>query len=252
MPQTPLPKQGLKCWGEAMKSPNSAGLFKPFKSLKVLLESRALQMQPAPDGPPSAPACQRDRRPEHVLFEEAMVDVKRIARDNCVLRSPFPKTTQPAKEGLPDETLVRLKNLIKYGDGFDVSLTPEYVEGIANGVAPEIARRLHRGEFSIQAHIDLHGLRVHEAREVINEFLEKSIATGKRAVLIIHGRGLSSPVKPVLKSKVYLWLTTSPWHKWVIAFTSARACDGGTGAIYVLLRQKPLTKRFRKKRTGSR
>ena len=235
-----------------MKSPNSSGLFKPFKNLKVLLESKAVQLQPAPGGNPTGSAGQSDGRPEHVLFEEAMVDVKRIARDNCVLRSPRPKATQPEGEGLPDETIVRLKNLIKYGDGFDVSLTPEYVEGIANGVTPEIARRLHRGDFSIQSHIDLHGLRVHEAREVINEFLEKSIATGKRAVLIIHGRGLSSPVKPILKSKVYLWLTTSPWHKWVIAFTSARACDGGTGATYVLLRQRPLAKRFRKKRTGSR
>jgi DNA-nicking Smr family endonuclease len=75
---------------------------------------------------------------------------------------------------------------------------------------------------------------------------------GKRALLIIHGRGLSSPVKPILKSKVYLWLTTSPWHKWVIAFTSARACDGGAGATYVLLRQKPLSKRLRKKRTETR
>jgi DNA-nicking Smr family endonuclease len=164
----------------------------------------------------------------------------------------LPRTTQTAVEGLPDEAIDRLKNLIKYGAGFDVSLTPEYVEGVANGVAPEIARRLHRGDFSIQSHIDLHGLRVHEAREVFNEFLEKSIATGKRAVLIIHGRGLSSPAKPILKSKVYLWLTTSPWHKWVIAFTSARLSDGGTGAIYVLLRQKPLAKRFRKKSTGTR
>jgi len=53
---------------------------------------------------------------------------------------------------------------------------------------------------------------------------------------------------PVLKSKVYQWLTSSPWHKWVVAFTSARLCDGGAGATYVLFRTRPLTKRFRKKR----
>ena len=60
--------------------------------------------------------------------------------------------------------------------------------------------------------------------------------------------GLSSPAEPILKSKVYRWLTTSPWHKWVIAFTSARLCDGGAGATYVLLRRKPIKKRFRKPR----
>jgi DNA-nicking Smr family endonuclease len=70
---------------------------------------------------------------------------------------------------------------------------------------------------------------------------------GKRSVLIVHGRGLSSPSKPVLKAKVYEWLTSGQWRKWVIAFSSARSYDGGTGATYVLLRQRPLTKRFRKR-----
>jgi len=50
-----------------------------------------------------------------------------------------------------------------------------------------------------------------------------------------------------LKTNLYRWLTCGPWRKWVLAFTSARLCDGGAGATYVLLRQRPLTKRFRKK-----
>ena len=129
-----------------------------------------------------------------------------------------------------------------------VSLTPEYIEGIDNTVNPAIAHRLHRGDFSIQAHIDLHGQRAVAARETFDRFLHQNIAAGKNTLLIIHGRGLSSPAGPVIKSKVHQWLTSSPWHKWVIAFTSARMCDGGAGATYVLLRQRPLTKRFRKKR----
>ena len=55
----------------------------------------------------------------------------------------------------------------------------------------------------------------------------------------------------VLKSKVYQWLTSSPWNKWVVAFTSARLCDGGAGATYVVFRPRPLTKRLRKKRKKS-
>jgi DNA-nicking Smr family endonuclease len=66
-------------------------------------------------------------------------------------------------------------------------------------------------------------------------------------VLIVHGRGLSSPAKPILKTKVIKWLTSGPWRKWVMAFTSARWCDGGAGATYVLLRKRPVTKRFKKK-----
>ena len=232
-------------------SNSSSGVFKPFKDLKALLESKSVELQPAP-APASKPPHedQTDRRPDHMIFKEAMAGVKRISRTKCAAQIPLPLTPEsPDTNPNPDhESVVQLKNLVKYGTGFVVSLTPEYTEGMAQDVNPEVARRLHRGDFSIQDHIDLHGLRVHDAHEAVDDFLSKSITSGKRAVLIIHGRGLSSPAEPILKSKVYRWLTTSPWHKWVIAFTSARLCDGGAGATYVLLRRKPLKKRFRKQR----
>jgi DNA-nicking Smr family endonuclease len=113
-------------------------------------------------------------------------------------------------------------------------------------VPPDITTRLHRGDFSIQDHLDLHGLSVAEAEAAFEAFLKTCIGAGKRAVLVIHGRGLSSPAQPVLKTKVYQWLTRTRWRKWVIAFTSARSCDGGAGASYILLRQRPLTKKQRK------
>jgi DNA-nicking Smr family endonuclease len=94
----------------------------------------------------------------------------------------------------------------------------------------------------------LHGLTVEEAQIAFDRFLKESILTGKHAVLIIHGRGLSSPAEPVLKTNVYNWLSHGSWRRWVIAFTSARACDGGAGASYVLLRQQPLAKKFRKRK----
>ena len=179
-----------------------------------------------------------------------MADVKKISRSNFAAPS-HTAFNHPNSDKIFEydeyECLLQLKELIEFGTGFVVSLTPEYVEGTANKASPEVARRLHRGYFSIQAHIDLHGLGVYDAHHAFDGFLNKCITAGKRAVLIIHGRGLSSPYEPVLKTKVYQWLTTAPWHKWVIAFTSARLCDGGTGATYVLLRHQPLTKRFRKK-----
>lgn len=236
----------------AMKPSNtSSGVFKPFKDLNALLKRKSVELQPAPVPAPMEPREDRtDRRPDRMVFKEAMAGVKRISRAKCAAQIPLPLTPEPTEtKPHPDtESLAQLKNLVEYGTGFVVSLTPEYVEGMARDINPEVARRLHRGDFSIQDHIDLHGLRVDEAHEVVDDFLINSIASGKRAVLIIHGRGLSSPAEPILKSKVYRWLTTSPWHKWVIAFTSARLCDGGAGATYVLLRRKPLKKRFRKPR----
>ena len=142
---------------------------------------------------------------------------------------------------------MKLKGLVQSGSGFVIADTPEYIEGSGYRAPPEIKTRLHRGDFSIQDYLDLHGLNVAEAETAFEDFLQKSISTGKRAVLIIHGRGLSSNAQPVLKTNVCKWLTQSRWRKWVIAYTSARSCDGGAGASYVLLRQRPLTKAERKK-----
>ncbi len=95
-------------------------------------------------------------------------------------------------------------------------------------------RKLARGNFSVQSEIDLHGLTVAEARTALADFIEDSVDRGHRCVRIIHGKGLGSGNRgPILKRKVDSWL-----RKWdaVLAFISARQADGGTGAIYVLLR----------------
>ena len=146
------------------------------------------------------------------------------------------------------DVLRKLDALVQSGDGFIVADTPEYHEGVGPRVHPTATRHLHGGRFSIQAHIDLHGLSASEAERAVDDFLREAIRSGKRAVLVVHGRGLSSPRRPVLKTKVREWLTRGTWRKWVIAFTSARLCDGGAGATYVLLRQRPVTRQFRKKR----
>lgn len=96
-------------------------------------------------------------------------------------------------------------------------------------------RRLARGGFSIQAETDLHGMIVAEARAALREFLEDSQARGYTCVRVVHGKGRGSGARgPVLKRKVDHWL-----RQWdgVLAFVSARQVDGGTGAVYVLLRQ---------------
>ena len=232
-----------------MKPSKSSGFFKPFKNLNTLLENKEIKLKPSPVlKKKEANSQQMTQRQERDIFNEAMADVKRISRTNCPVVSPLELKAPTPEPNLEYDSVQKLKKLVSNGTGFVVSLTPEYIEGTDNTVNPAIAHRLHRGDFSIQAHVDLHGLNVEAAREIFDRFMQKNIAAGKNAVLVIHGRGLSSPAEPVLKSKVYQWLTSSPWHKWVVAFTSARLCDGGAGATYVLFRQRPLTKRFRKKR----
>ena len=230
-----------------MKSSKSKGRFRPFEDLKTLLEAKSVPLKEDNDDlQPESSGSATDPESDRALFEAAMADVKRIPQ-NTRARQDIQQSHAPLSNTSDDsETLGLLKELIKTGKGFVVADTPEYVEGIGANVNREITKRLHNGEFSIQGHIDLHGLTVESAREAFENFLNESIATSKRMVLIIHGRGLSSPAEPILKTKVIKWLTTGPWRKWVIAFTSARLCDGGAGATYVLLRRRPATKRFKK------
>ncbi len=104
----------------------------------------------------------------------------------------------------------------------------------ASGIGPDVLRKLRRGEWVIQAEIDLHGLRVDEARAALGQFLRDVARRGLRCVRVVHGKGLGSKDKtPVLKSKVRGWLIQKAE---VIAFCQARAAEGGAGALVVLLR----------------
>ena len=246
-----------------MTPSKSPGFFRPFEELKELIENKTLSSGPCLDDVLEADGETREKNtntytagnevtniPEPIsekdLFLEAMADVEPIPKGDRLEPAAAARVcTAPLND--PDvETLQQLNNLVESGEGFVVADTPEYIEGTGYHIHPEIAKRLHRGDFSIQSHIDLHGFGVEEARDAFENFLKDAVTTGKRAVLVVHGRGLSSTNKPVLKTKVIEWLTRGPWRKWVIAFSSARSCDGGAGASYVLLRQRPMTKRHRK------
>ena len=96
-------------------------------------------------------------------------------------------------------------------------------------------RMLTRGSYAIQAEIDLHGMTVAEAKPRLERFVQRCASNNKLCIRIVHGKGLGSGERgPVLKRAVNRWL-----RKWdsVLAFVSARQVDGGTGAVYVLLRE---------------
>ena len=121
----------------------------------------------------------------------------------------------------------------------DITFSDEYIEGSVTGVGRKVMRRLKRGQVPVQDHIDLHGLTKKEAEIEVRRFLVESHKRGLRCVLIVHGRGLNSPDSfPVLKERLPVWLNRGPARRIVLAFATARPYDGGTGAIYVLLRRR--------------
>ena len=229
-----------------MKSSKSSFTIRSFEELKALLKNSPLSFPEGRQTIPREPEDRQSPESEEELFKKAMEGVSLISRENCVERIFQIERPQSSRDREDAEILGKLRDLVVYGRGFKVADTPEYIEGTNYHIHPGVAKRLHRGEYSIQAFVDLHGLLAEDAKDIFEKFIKWAVTTGKTGVLIVHGRGLSSPSEPVLKKKVVEWLTHGPWRKWVAAYASARICDGGAGATYVLLRPRPVSRRERK------
>ena len=105
---------------------------------------------------------------------------------------------------------------------------------VRRGLSSDLAAKLRRGHWSVQAELDLHGLTVDQAHDALSDFVVESRTLRLRCVRVIHGKGLTSPNKePVLKGKVRSWL--AHWDE-VLAYTEAPRHAGGSGAVVVLLK----------------
>jgi len=180
------------------------------------------------------------RGSEEDLFLREMADVRpltSVQRARVPRQPPPPALPAPAD---PDaEALAELSDLVAGNGTFDISHTTEFIEGAVLGLDRRLVRRLRNGEFAYQSHLDLHGMTSDQARAAVDSFLTNAYRRGHRCVLIVHGRGHNSTDQvPVLKRRVTAWLSRGSWARFVLAFTSARSCDGGAGALYVLLRRK--------------
>jgi DNA-nicking Smr family endonuclease len=174
------------------------------------------------------------------LFEQAMAGVVPLPpAARARVEEPQPSAGR-ARPPLGDEAegLAQLADLVSGATDFDITDTDEYVEGRVAGLDPRLLRRLRAGEFAYQAHLDLHRMTSDEARVAVERFLREAVAKGRRCVLIIHGRGLNSKDQiPILKGRLTTWLTRGSPGRVVLAFATARPCDGGAGAVYVLVRR---------------
>lgn len=139
-----------------------------------------------------------------------------------------------ARHHMADEQAALAESL---SDGFSVETLMDTDAELSfgrNGIGHDTLKKLRRGHWVIQSQLDLHGLRSDEARTALAEYLRSVGRRGLRCVRIIHGKGLGSVNKePVLKNKVRNWLVQKDE---VIAFCQAKASDGGSGALVVLLR----------------
>lgn len=111
----------------------------------------------------------------------------------------------------------------------------EYLEFSVPDLPWRTYNQLKRGQTAWQAGLDLHGYTLEEARVELESFLRDTTSQGLRCVLVVHGKAWGTTSNyPVLKSYTNAWLREWPG---VLAFCSAMDIDGGTGAVYILLRK---------------
>lgn len=197
------------------------------------------------DKGPSRPAAKgkgastRELSPDEAdLFALAMREVKPRRRERARRRPaddvppaedsaeapPADVRTGPRLERLPVTSTDRL---------------PELKPGASPGLDKRTAARLKRGQLAIEGRIDLHGMTQDKAHRALEGFLAASQAAGKRCVLVITGKGLRpSGETGVLRNLVPRWMNAPAIRARVLSFCTAQPRDGGTGALYVLLRRK--------------
>ncbi|MEO8279709.1 MAG: Smr/MutS family protein [Ideonella sp.] len=169
---------------------------------------------------------------ERMLFSRSVGIVQPLRR---LPTAPLPR--EPA-QAIPrqrelDEAAVLHEAI---SDEFDVETLLETDDTLSyrrSDIGVAVLRKLRRGVWTIQAELDLHGLRRDEAREALAAFMRRAVRERLRCVRVVHGKGNGSPGRePVLKAKVKSWLVQ---RQEVIAFVQARPTDGGHGALVVLL-----------------
>jgi len=214
----------------------ASGFHTPFDKLKAV----KLPV-PAKPVPVVKVAPKPTPRAEAALFEDEMAGVRPLEADPGGRAHAPPPSERPSRsrrQADDDEAYAVLADLVDGVGPFDITATDEYIEGLAPGIDRRLLRKLKRGDFALQGHLDLHGLLAEDARGEVERFLDRARTDGKRCLLIVHGRGLNSKDGiPVLKERLKTWLTVGRLSKSVLCFCTARPTDGGAGAVYLLLRK---------------
>jgi len=211
---------------------------KPFSGLTSFLEENKIELRKDP----ALPKKQKPTEDDEHLLDEAMKNVRAIRQKSNRIR--LKKDIRPLSHNPENAEDMLLQTIRADSKTINVTNMPEYMEGYQEGINPLIMEKLRNGDFAVQQVIDLHGLSIESARETFEYFLSEAIRHGLKCVKVIHGRGLKSKRDPTIKDYLKTWIVRAMHRKWVTAFSNAVMRDGGPGATYILLRNKPEKKRI--------
>lgn len=207
---------------------------KSLQDLKAMRQQLAEAQARAAQAAAERAAAAQKARADQSLFARAIGPTQPLRAHGRVVHAPAPVAPEPRQRALDEQAVLRES----LSDEFDASTllhVDEHLSFRRPGIGTDVTAKLRRGHWAVQGQIDLHGLRVDEAREALSAFVRDATRTGLRCVRVVHGKGLGSPGRaPVLKAKVHGWLIQK---KEVLAFVQAKPLEGGAGALLVLLAQ---------------
>lgn len=175
---------------------------------------------------------------EQALFAQAVKNVKPLAAGDKqfiaknTAKKPRLKKPQLLHKPLPDMPEYPLISLDELAPADWVGIE-DRISFHHSGLQDKLLKKLAQGQIQIEARLDLHRLTLTVALAEAEAFLHRCQQQGRRFVLIIHGKGKKSD-KPILKNALNIWLRTQTN---VLAFHSCQPKDGGTGAVYVLIKR---------------
>jgi DNA-nicking Smr family endonuclease len=203
--------------------------------LKLLRDALAERQRQARERAAAERAAERATQRSRRLFADSVGPVTPLPAHGlaaAVLQGQRPAPLPRQREA--DERNALAEAMSDEVDVETLLLTDDGLSFRREGVGEDVVVRLRRGQWAVQATLDLHGHTREDAREALAQFLRESRQRGWRCLRVVHGKGLGSPGRqPVLKGKVQRWLGQS---QEVLAFTQASAPQGGAGALVVLLR----------------
>ncbi len=166
------------------------------------------------------------------LFRDSVGEVRPVSHDRV---SPPRRAPDPRPKFRDQDEAQVLVDLLSEQYQPQETETGEELLYVRAGLQQRTLKKLRRGQYVVGAELDLHGMTVAVARQAVPEFLRDCKRQRVQCARIIHGKGRGSRHRaPVLKQKISHWLQQ---RDEVLAFCSARNCDGGTGAVYVLLKR---------------
>jgi DNA-nicking Smr family endonuclease len=179
--------------------------------------------------------------PDDLAAFKAAADGARPLRQADRISFEPPKPSARPRQRELDEAAAIVESLHSPLDIEDLLAICDTDSFLRIGLPRTLLRDLRRGRWAIQRHIDLHGLNRQQAHDEVSLFLAQAQSAGQRCVRIVHGRGHGSPGREgILRQLVKGWLAR---RRDVLAFCHAPPCDGGEGALWVLLKASLPAKR---------